>query len=208
MFTQLNGKVEHLNPIHYNRRNVSIDIFKSHIENFDYAVSNGIDMKYFIPLASNCYFHKPLTLDYIKSLLDNSPNVTPTETVGWYWPSILLNKKINSNLGKLYMSAHEGFILPKQIAEIISQHVKTYDIYNNVEDNIPFEEYLFASLYSNITGRKPQIICKVFWDAPGYTPSLEQIINCEFPVVKRVYRDYNNPIRIHFRTLTNNYQLE
>lgn len=209
MFSELNGKVEHLNPIYYNRRLYTIDIFKSHIENFDYTVSKGIDMTYFIPLASNCYFHKAVTLDYIKSLLDNSPNAIIPKREGWnHWSSILENKKINLNLGELYVSQHEGIILPKQIAEKISEHVRIHDIYNNLECETVFEEYLLASMYSNLTGKQPQIICKIFWTLPNFTPSLEEIINCEFPCVKRVSRDYNDTIRVHFRELTNNYTAE
>jgi len=208
MFSELKGKVEHLNPIHYNRSAFTVGFFKSQIENFDYAVSKGIDMTYFIPLASNCYFHKPVELDYIKSLLDNSPSPIPFKQVGWHWSKILQNKKINLNIGQLYPFQHEGFILPKQIAQQISEHVRIHDIYNNIECETVFEEYLFASLYAKLTGKQPQTICKAFWDLPNITPSLEEIINCESPSVKRVSRDYNNAIRVHFRKITNNYTAE
>jgi hypothetical protein len=206
MFKQLQGKIEHLNPIHYNRTLNTIDFFKSHIENYDYCIKNQIDMKYFIPLASNCYFHKFVKLEYLDELINQSLPPTPIEKVNWHWPSILLNKKININVGELYCHQHEGVILSKEIGLKISEHCKKYDIFNNVEINTLFEEYLYASLYSKFTGKSIQTLCKVFWDEPGYSPTLPKIINCETPCVKRVSRNYNDPVRIYFRNLTNNYE--
>lgn len=206
MFKELNGKVDHLNPIHYNRSLYNIDIFKSHIENFDYAVSKGIGMKYFIPLASNCYFHKFITLNYIKSLLYNAPMVTSDKNVDWcWWPNVLLNKKNKFKFRRaILVPTRRNYSSPKNSTKK-SDHVRTYDIYNNVEADLVFEEYLFATIYSNLTAKQPQTICKVFWDIPNATPSLKEIIACQQPCVKRVSRDYKNSIRIHFRELTNNY---
>ena len=207
MFKQLQGKIEHLNPIHYDKTVFTIDLFKAHIENYDYCIKNEIDMKYFIPLASNCYFHKFVKLEYLDELINQSPPPTPIkEKINWHWSFILLNKKINMNIEELYSSAHEGVILSKKTGLNISEHCKKYDIFNNVEKNTTFEEYLYASLYSKFTGKTIQTLCKVFWDEPNYTPTLTQIINCEAPCVKRVSRNYNDPVRIYFRNLTNNYE--
>ena len=60
MYTELSSKISnknvYLNNITLDKRRGTIDIFRGHIENFGLWKEMEIDMKYFIPLASNCYF--------------------------------------------------------------------------------------------------------------------------------------------------------
>jgi hypothetical protein len=78
MFSQLNGKFTNqnifLNNKTMNRSAIAIHIFQSHIENCGYLKQNNISYRYFIPLASNCYFHKFVDLEYIKNMVNNSWN--------------------------------------------------------------------------------------------------------------------------------------
>ena len=101
---------------------------------------------------------------------------------------------------------HEGIILNKEQISKISEIYYKNDFQNKVECQTPFEEYLFASIYSMITGKKIQFLCHVFFELPNYTPTLKQIEDSSKPCVKRVERNFNNHIRVHYREKTNNYE--
>ena len=54
-----------LNPTHYYKNYFTYDIPQAHCENYMHCFNNNIKCRYFITYASNCMFHKKLTLEYI-----------------------------------------------------------------------------------------------------------------------------------------------
>jgi len=80
---------------------------------------------------------------------------------------------------------------------------------NHIEESIRretiFEEILLGTIYAHITKKKGCSICKIFWSAPNYTPTIKQITETEEPCVKRVNRGYNDLVRVWLRERAGNY---
>jgi hypothetical protein len=223
MYTQLLGKINnknvYLNPNTLDKRRGTIDIFRGHIENFGLCKEKEINMKYFIPLASNCYFCNFVTLDFIDNLILNSKPVDYAHGVNadewkiprkWQWHGILKNNKINrllktQGVEKLFGGQNEGLILDKNTMDILNNFIYKYNIFENVEADTVFEEYLFTSLYTSLTGKMPEYLCFVFWDMPNYKPTLSQVLACDKPSFKTVQRSMNCEFRLYFNKKTNNY---
>lgn len=188
-------------------------VYKTHVQNFNYCRENSIISKYFILLASNCYFLKDITVKELDNLIENSrkpPDIVKNS--GWLWPRFLKNKKINTALASegcknLYGSQHEGALIEYDVMNKISDITEKHNFEVNVVGGSAIEEYLFASLYAGLTNKMMVVICKVFWSSPGYTPSLNQFLSCPQPIAKRVARNNNNIIRVTMRKKTNNYSL-
>lgn len=211
----LNIKNVFINPKILDKRYATIDILIGHIQNFTFSEYLNMKFQYFIPLASNCYFHKYLTLDYIKLSLEKSENAIPHRNYdhnGWHWwTSIFQNKKIlqilldNQDCIDLFVNQHEGQIHTYETISYISNIIMKYKIFDIVESQICFEEFMLPTLYAKYTGKKVVDICNVFWNLPNLRPNIEQIESSEKPIVKTVVRDIDDPIRIYFRKKTNNY---
>jgi hypothetical protein len=186
-------------------------VVKPQVDNYIYCKKNNIIAKYFIPLASNCYFHKKLTKELIQSYLDQrTPDKKPQNFSTWLWPRILHNKKINTILSDIGVSyfcpyQHEGIILEYDIMDKISDIIISNDFSGKIEYDTSFEEYLFASIYYYLTGYNITSICHVFWNKPQYQPTIADIVVCNKPCVKRVDRKMTNIIRQWQRRLTSNY---
>jgi hypothetical protein len=188
------------------------DIMKAHIQNFEHCYNNQITSTHFITLASNCMFHKQLDI----SQYNNKTMVDMTDTTketGWHWEKIYnmyalceFVKKYNIHTFKV--RSIEGRLYEYDKMQSVLEFINDNNIqeYTNViTPKAPCEEFLLPSIYALFTGYLNDSICKVFWDLPNYTPSFEQIIECEYPCVKRVDREYNNDIRVKLREMTNNY---
>jgi hypothetical protein len=203
-----------INPSHFDKKLANVTIFKAHIENFLFSKQLDIYFKYFIPIASNCYFHKELKLEYIETLLKKfEPAIKGTDyNNGWdWWPSIFKNKKIIEILNQekcvdLFISEHEGQVHTYDSISYISDTIIKYNIFENVEmPDTVFEEFMFSTLYARFTGKKVVNICKMFWDLPLFRPNVQHIEDSDKPMVKRVLRNFYDDVRIHFRNKTNNY---
>jgi hypothetical protein len=55
-------------------------------------------------------------------------------------------------------------------------------------------------------GKQIPFLCHNFFELPEYTPTIKHIENCSKPCVKRVERNFNNNVRVHYRQKTNNYE--
>ena len=211
----LDLKCVFLNPSHFNKKLVHISLFKGHIENFLLTRDLNIDFKYFIPVASNCYFHKELKLEYIETLLEKSDVAVRGTNYnnGWnWWPSIFKNQKLMNiffNEEKcidLFINQHEGQIHTYESISYISDVVKKYKIFEIIEiEDTVFEEFMFSTLYARCTGKKIVDICNMFWDLPSFRPNIQQIESSDKPMVKRVFRNFYDDVRVYFRNKTNNY---
>ena len=268
MYNELTNKINtygleniKLYPYPSTKKINTYDILNSHIQNFSYCIDNNIKSKYFILLASNCLFHKPISMLYIeninnaifsksreKPIIENSNEAefskSPVETIIdinnnnnsnnnnnnnsnnsnntliniqedhdiWHWPAFFKNKiifdicvKNNINKNDFIKNQHEGIILEYEIMNKIKDFLINNNIKNNIENETVFEEILPITLYKVFTGNLPAYCCKVFWNLPNYTPTLEDINNEKLPCFKRVDRNYNNDIRKSIRERCNNY---
>jgi hypothetical protein len=224
MFNELIKKINntnvYLNENILDKRRGTIDVSRGHIENFGLCKQNKITMKYFIPLASNCYFSNFVTVDFIDKLILDSNDVDYTYEVNsdhyrssrtWQWDGILKNNKINTCLqnegvNTLFGGQHEGLILNETIMDALYNFTYKYNIFNIVESNTFFEEYLFTSFYTKITRKMPQYVCLVFWEMPGYRPTFDQMLTCNKPCFKSIQRNINDEFRVYFNKKTNNYE--
>lgn len=188
----------------------SKDIFVAHMQNYKYSKDNGISASYFIMLASNCMFHRQITLNEIENMADSAPpcdvKTQKEKQTGWHWPTFYLNRKLLSILAdkevhSFIASQHEGMILPSCIMDSIYIFSINNALADNITNNSVFEEILPGSLYAYFTDKMPAHICKIFWERPGYSPSKEDILSCTLPCVKRVNRNMQDPVRQWLRSL-------
>ena len=187
-------------------------ITQPHIDNFLYCKKLGIISKYIIQLASNCYFHKHITSDLVDMYMSSRASIKQEFNYStWAWPNILKNKVINTILSSnginyLCCNHHEGTIIEYTIMNSITDIIVSNELSKKIEYETVFEEYLFASIYYHLTGFHIASICHIFWDKPGYQPSIKDILACDAPVVKRVDRKKTNIIRMWQNKLTSNYE--
>jgi len=199
-----NDPITLFHPSPYNKVKYTYDVLEGHLQNFVYCKRNKITAKYFIPLASNCMFHKQVILPEIERNLlllpdvkDISENIKHSE---WHWPKFYENKKTvhilnNSGIYNFKGGQIEGFVIEYNIFNKIADYLNEHNIKELLTVHTSFEEILIPTLYSYFTNKGQYHICKVFWDIPGYTPTIDQIINTNEPCVKRVVLDINNPVR-------------
>lgn len=208
----------YVNPEAIDKFSNSIGVFQGLLENYKYLLSLKLEFTYYITIASNCYFHKPVTMDYLAQKVAEQPAVVPEPNYRtWRWPEVFHrgNHNLNSFLKEkeviLYFEQHEGQIHTRKTFDFIVETFKGFDIYNNIAKNTTYEEFLPSSLYGKCTGKRVAVICKVFWDQGGVYmgtfPSIQTIEALELPMVKRVARKYNDPVRVHFRNKTKNYSV-
>jgi hypothetical protein len=210
---EFSGKV-YVMPNPWDKRMYTFDILETHVQTMEYCKKLKLSATYFIPLASNCMFHKHLTCDYIVSLRSTPVDIADPSghpQTNWQWPMFYRNVTITNILNadgifNYQGSQHEGMLLKFDIMEKIATYLREKNCYNQVQCQFPFEEILLVTLYAYFTGQKPPLICKVFWNNPGYMPkSISEIEETTEPCIKRVMRDYNNPTRKWLRERTNNY---
>jgi hypothetical protein len=207
----------------FNKQIFTYDIMKGHLINFKYCKEYAIESKYFIPLASNCMFHKSLTLDYIENSLHNILSKEESQyvkrhrqftdtpfTTTWQWPKFFRNKRIHSilegaGIRAYYGNHHEGTVYPYPIMNQIVDFIETHRVEALIEHQAVFEETLLPTLYYHFTGQHIASLCNVFWEIPNCQPTIKHITETNYPCVKRVDRDYNNLVRVWLRKRAENY---
>lgn len=194
-----------------NKRMWTYDIYNGHITNFVFCRTNAIKAAYFIPLASNCMFHRPFTWSELSATLDAAPPPpTTTNLADWHWPDYFKNFKMVKGLSQkkitsYYSCQHEGSLVPYDtMAQIVDCTLETTPS-SLIQRETTFEEILLPTLYSHFTGKKLMTMCKVFWDKPRYAPAISDIEAEALPCVKRVDRNYRNPVRTWLRERAHKY---
>jgi len=195
-----------------NKRIGTYDIYNSHILNFIFCRNNSIRATYFIPLASNCMFHRHVTLSEINNACSSVATCpSPAENYAkWHWPKFFRNYDIirclrKRNIHTFHRGNHEGAILPYDIMAKIVDFTLTNNISSLIQQETVFEEMLLHTLYSHFVGKEIVNICKIFTTSPNLTPSIAEIEAEKIPCVKRINRNYNDPVRSWLRTQANNY---
>jgi hypothetical protein len=217
MYTALKDRIGeipnvYILPTPWDKTLYTYDIVKTHVQNFEYCKTAELSATYFIPLSSNCMFHKQVSIDSITSLCGKKHDTslkTCTHT-GWLWPIFLQNKNIVAQLNRdgIYNYAviqHEGIILQFPIMGKIVSYLRENTIQQKASRDTVFEEILLGTLHAHFTGYMPPLLCKVFWDKPGYRPTITEIEDTSEPCVKRVQRTYDDPVREWLRERANGY---
>lgn len=203
-----------LNDTVSNKRMYTSDILVAQCQNISFCHRFNLRARYIIPMASNCYFHKDVTLELLEEYArtdatDIIPGIDPDGS--WSgWKPLTRNPKILNILERdfglerdqYHCQSHEGQILEYDAAVKIAQCVLTLPF----EEETMFEESLLASLYCAITKRRPaHRLTHIFWNRASVAPSIEDILQCKEPCVKRVSREYTDPVRVWQRGLTGDY---
>jgi len=206
----------------FDKKSVGYDITKGHILNFNDCVDASIESTYFIPLASNCMFHKQVTRELLHEFISLSTfpkersysdisRVNTDSKNGIWWSTFFMNIEVINTIKDVYNSdmfywyQFEGIILPYSEMQAIVNFIKLNRIEERIQCDTCFDEILIQTLYHCMTGKHLATLCKAFWNSPDYSPSIDEMKETPFPCVKRVSRSYNDPIRIWLRTETNNY---
>jgi hypothetical protein len=223
------------NPYPSNKKWATYSLFDSHLNNYIFFAHHmKLKFKYFIPLASNCMFHKDFTYAILnKELLNTYDDFRRSEDVYnfsnfnnyWHFPVRLLFTRNNTMLEifkkdniEMHASQLEGSIIDYETMEYIHNYIKSHNISEHVEQEIAFEEFLFASLYFKKNGKGVPHMCKVFWKLDSYVynllfkteynvPTVQELIGTEEVCVKNIPRSINNELRVYIRKKANNYVL-
>lgn len=209
-------------PYPWEKIKYTYDLLDAHLQNFSYCLYNNITSKYIILLASNCMFHKAITMNDINNYIISSENLDLSkyrkikdDKDTWHWPALLKNKKLikilNDNdccINKIIGCQHEGMIIPYSVSKNILTFINSNNIKNNIENQTVFEEILLPTLYKKFTKNNPSHCCKVFWNNLNYRPEINEIIKCDKHCVKNVNRSIDDTVRIWLRNKNNNYSLQ
>jgi len=198
-----------INPKYFDKNKYSSDILKAHIDNFQYLMNQNILFNNIMLIASNCMFIKQVKLPE-KNTYENKfcftdiKNNNIENLTDWHWPNILENKIIINillqNKIKIMNGQHEGRIYNFTLFYYIYKFIILNNIFNLIEKEAVFEEFLLQSLeYYYNNGKLVPTYCKIFWNNKDYIPSINDIKKCltdsNIYAVKRVPLNYNNPIR-------------
>ena len=208
-----------LHPEPFDKKTYSYDILDAHVKNIKYCSDNNIISKYFITQSSHSLFWKHIDMDYIEQLI-NARNKLDDETnknvIGW-WDRVdenIINKLdefdyLHTKHETTEQTQHEGMIIEykymKKIQVFLDKYMREYIINSKYYIDFSYEEILLQSIYKKLSNLYPVHLCKMFWKLPNYTPTKDDIINQDLPCVKRICRDYNNPIRAWIRNTNDEY---
>lgn len=206
-----------INPSFWSKRYLTYDILHAHIENYLYAGLCGIKSRYVINLTSNCMFHKYLFIEDIEKQIINADIYTPSSYFIepnrklWVWDKIMNNTKIidlflKNNINEIVVNFHEGIIYETYTLNKCINFINENNIRDLIVDDCQFEEFLIQTLYVNIKKQYYGCICRLFYELKDYVPSIIDIKQTSQPIIKRVDRIYDNPIRVWLRQITNNYK--
>lgn len=186
LYSKINAKfkdVKHLymNPKPVNKKWATYSLFEAHLDNYYYVSRNiSSSFDYFIPLASNCLFHKEFTLGFLNKELDTVyDDYRISEPILHISPNnaqFIFNKTkiLFENKGlvdffeslsiKIVYSQIEGAIIDKDTMEYIYRFVTYYDLKSKItKDSHAFEEVIYGTLYMKKNKKMMPHMCKVFW---------------------------------------------
>ncbi len=187
----------------------SYGIFLGYIQNFLYLHSKNIEAKYYILLASNCMFHRPVSLELIQNKYAESEDVyiptAPMPPIAEWAPIYQLSCNADffnffHELGIPFINSyHEGSIYPWEIFHKIATLKDWNTMRSKITLEFSFEEVLFPSLHKYFTNKGLRSICTM------KLITLESIHEIKNPCIKSIQREYNTPIRQWLRKDTDLY---
>lgn len=198
-----------LHPVPTQKRPFTVDLYAAHIENAKWCKSQGLNPKRFVLMASNCYFHQSLRDRH----MERGPAIkASSDRTTWHWPKFyrqneLLDILKTAGLSEFVAVQHEGLALPWDTMCKIVEFEQLHQLsrFSKKIKGIPFEEIFFGSL-TLFFQEKIVSICKVFWNAPGLTPTVKQVQSTiKYPCIKRVGMCMHDAVRTWQRVVTSNY---
>lgn len=204
-----------INELYYDKKTCNHTILKAHIDNFSYLKKKKIQYLFIVPLSSNCMLikqiHIPLDYKFKNKIYEEEFSLDQKETK-WHWDNILKNKIIFSILKKYKIPIrngyHEGRIIFYDLFELICNFIIDNKIFDNIEQDCVFEEFLLHSLeaYFN-NGINCLSYLKLYKDKIDQNNKItwNKLINIsqDIFIVKRVPRNLNDNIRILVNTFSN-----
>lgn len=200
-----------VNTTYYNKASYTHLILKATMENLNFIISNNIEFKYFMPLSSSLRFVKQ-AINFSENIvnkqeIENKISQTYDElnknihVVNW-GKNILKNRKIMDILKEkkipVSIRAFSGIVYPKNLIIKIHNFIYDNDIFNLIECEIPFEEFLLQSL-SKYYGYLLPSYCHIFWGKKESIPSVKEAIEIlkskkEIFILKRFSIDLNDEL--------------
>jgi hypothetical protein len=224
LYRQLQTSHEHIliYPNPWNKQpGYDYSIMKKHMELIEWSIELGITTDYFIPLASNCLFHRHVTKEWLQEQyqVNNQVQLHTTFTDDWHWPDFSKNKRLidffnKQGIHEWISYQHEGLFLPYEAAIQLYRFITTHSIESLIETMCPFEEILLPTLLYHYTKRFPHSLCTIFWkrrstirlweDTDGriiaslneHTATIEEIKTSTTPCAKAIPLEYDHPVRV------------
>jgi hypothetical protein len=212
-----------INSEHFNKRIYTIDLLHAHLKNVIFLREKGIHYKTLMLLASNVMFIQKFNIDENQPTIEMSSSMFEVEKP--YLKALQKNK--NVWIGWRQLSAYpqlidfftrykiplvaeqnEGRLYPRKLIEKIADFVFEHKLISYAPGILVAEEIFLPSLemyFCNSSMVKYH--CKVFWDSPNYTPSIQDINTMKndpenkYTCIKRVHRILNDPIRKYINRL-------
>jgi hypothetical protein len=205
-------KTEHVHVVDRpfeSRRMVSL--IRSHIELWDYIKKNNIQSQYLITLASNQLFIKHEIYDFMKiykaGYYARGLDASTVESIQCNCKDKSFCQRYLDDLGLenfVHQSNHDGMFYRW---DVFSNMMQYFDSFRDRFINHWIEEFFYpAYLFKHIPKEEMTDFSKYnCWPPEGGRFTLEQIQNVDreiFYIVKRIPREYDEPVREYIRSLT------
>ena len=192
------------------RRKYTSDILAGHLQNFQSLSKKGMD--FFMPLASNCMFIKPIPINLkwknqvkkseFGSVFQNRTNTWPEKDCMSRSSDFV--KFCKSNQFPIYKQLHEGTLIPFDFLEekltIINTMLPQGDSVNY--DQYPVEEYIIPTLFYSEYGYLPRQFIHFDWEPDlGIIDKLNKSDNDASHGIKRVSREPESEIRLEIEKI-------
>jgi len=207
----------YVHPDPFYKRRFTFSILKAHLNNFQFLTNANINFDYFMMLASNCLFFREFDFNETLKARRKAEKtgyvclVGGEEKPAWcHWSGFYKDKCIikvfEENDMPLYTTFHEGFVCSKEEFRDMYQFIAMHGIENKITAQVPFEEILPATILTHYSKQRIVPICKVFCKEKFLNVDvLHRRMPAHIFCIKRVERDYNNPLRMHIRNACDNY---
>lgn len=200
-----------IHPKPFDKQWCSYGIFLGHILNFTFILEHTLQSRYVCVLASNCMFHRPVTLQILDDKYAESDETyiptAPMPPIPEWAPTYQLscNKPFFAFFHQYGIpfvnSYHEGVFFPWNVMKQIATFRDCINMRSLITIDFSFEEVLFSSLHLFFTGRRVRSICTM------KQIEIHTIHEIQNPCVKTVARKYNDPVRVWLRKDTSLYSL-
>ncbi len=222
---KLFGEYVYLHPQPANKEWGTSGLLRGHTACMKYLLEKNIAFKNYVYVDSNCLFHKEITSAMLQEYLSKEGNMkiaedAPIEAIQknnyeypvWWWNNFFKNRTLVENIvaygiGTMRAVSTVGLIYPRNTCIDFLAFLDTIQFEKNIIQETFFEEMLLGTFYYHKYGRLPSTLARMFWDIPYYRPNHYQIMAESMPMIKRVYREYDDPIRTWIRLKSNMYML-
>jgi hypothetical protein len=207
MYEQLKSRLAYkhvwLHPEPIEKQWCSYGIFLGHIENFHFLTSKNISANWYCLLASNCMFHRPISLRTIAEKYNEPEHsyipTAPMPPIPEWPPTYQLSCNprffsfFHTHSIPFLNSYHEGTLYPWSVFQKIATFQDWKAKKSEVTMEFSFEEVLYASLHFYFTGKPVRSLCTM------KHITIDTLADIQNPCIKTVPRIYDNEIRVWLR---------